>query len=64
MLHEAFHVIFFVAFLASVAGAFVGLVAPLVLPGKALPIPPLQILLLMAAASGAGLAADWILHNL
>jgi hypothetical protein len=65
MLHRAFHLVFFIAFMGTLGAAFIGLVVPLLWPERnALPLPPIWVLLALAFAAGAALGADWLIHSL
>lgn len=65
MLHRAFHLVFFIAFIGALGAAFIGVVVPLLWPERnALPLPPPWVLMMLAAAAGAALAADWLIHSL
>jgi hypothetical protein len=62
--HQVFHVIALVAFLMSLATAFVGFIAPLLFEDQAgLRVPALRSSLILLAAAGLGLAGDWLAHN-
>lgn len=64
-LHQVFHVIALLAFLAALALAFVGMTAPLLFPDRGgMNIPALRTSLLLVLAAAGGLAGDWLVHNL
>jgi hypothetical protein len=64
MLHQLFHVVFLLGFLAAVALAAVAMMAPLLFPERGeLRLPPRRAALVLAAAAAGALAADWLLHR-
>lgn len=64
-IHQVFHVIALLAFLAALALAFVGMTAPLMFPDRdRMSAPALKTSLLLLLAAAGGLAGDWLAHNL
>lgn len=64
-MHQIFHVVALVAFLAALGVAFLGVTAPLMFPEKdSIRVPALRGSLLLAVSAAAGLGADWLIHNL
>ncbi|MGH9199587.1 MAG: hypothetical protein ACRD1T_28135 [Acidimicrobiia bacterium] len=67
-MHQIFHVVALVAFLTALGVAFLGVTAPLMFPSQdsqeSIRLPALKGSVLLAVAAGAGLGADWLIHNL
>lgn len=67
-MHQIFHVVALVAFLTALGVAFLGVMAPLMFSPESdresIRVPALKGSVLLALAAGAGLGADWLIHNL
>lgn len=63
MLHQVFHVLGLILFLAAAAAAFLGALRPLMGTDSDIRLPGLKWSLALAGAALAGLALDWMIHR-
>ncbi|MGH7425419.1 MAG: hypothetical protein ACREJP_04570 [Candidatus Methylomirabilales bacterium] len=64
-LHQAFHVVVLLSFLAANGVAFVGGVAPVLFSDRRdLGVPALRTSILLALGAAVGLVAEWLAHAL